>query len=426
MLHGTPIPVGSRSGKVSQTFLVSLPNAKHSENAPNTNACLVGDGSDYTQGTGGSSPMQGFAGKHPTGCTRPRDHVHCKVCFNPRLSLQKPRCLAWLVESKQDVDLNAKAGQDMTRPKALDALEGFEQQAGITYPCPDARVRGTSQIKWDHRGLQPDLCKHGVHCPSPGTPSLCQPKHAGPGHRDLRLQCRGYSPSSSPHELAPLACIICGLTHALVTSLQNPCRPQERCRLRPLPREPRCSQPALCSHPRLPVTCSYGTDPATKPSRPHPSPSLPESRDPTSPCRRGDFNSIPLIYCLYLLLSVSNVVCLATEKPTRSRSLLPSPWFMAAPEHFPIARPAACVSTLPSSPRQRGSRRLMGQGKRSTCDEGITSQRAGKAVWEFWGFPSLRLPLPPAGLGCTRGYRITTGSCTHGRWERGCCDFGGE
>lgn len=98
-----------------QTFLVSLPNAKHSENAPNTNACLVGDGSDYTQGTGGSSPMQDFAGKHPAECTRPRDHVHCKVCFNPRLSLQKPHCLAWLVENKQDVELNAKAGQDMTR-----------------------------------------------------------------------------------------------------------------------------------------------------------------------------------------------------------------------------------------------------------------------------------------------------------------------
>lgn len=98
-----------------QTFLVCLPNAKHSENAPNTNACLVGDGSDYTQGTGESSPTHGFAGKRPADCTRTRDHVHCKVCFNPALSPQKPRCLAWLVESKQDVELNAKVGRGMPR-----------------------------------------------------------------------------------------------------------------------------------------------------------------------------------------------------------------------------------------------------------------------------------------------------------------------
>lgn len=79
---------------LQQTFLVCLPNAKHSENALNTNACLVGDGSDYTQGTGGSSPTHGFAGKYPADGTRTRDHVHCEVCFNPRLSPQKPHCLA--------------------------------------------------------------------------------------------------------------------------------------------------------------------------------------------------------------------------------------------------------------------------------------------------------------------------------------------
>jgi len=83
-----------------QTFLVCLPNAKHSENASNTNAGFVGDGSDYTPGTGGSSPMAGFAGEHPADRTRTRDHVHCKVCFNPRLALQNPCCLAWVVESK--------------------------------------------------------------------------------------------------------------------------------------------------------------------------------------------------------------------------------------------------------------------------------------------------------------------------------------
>lgn len=57
---------------------------------------------------GGSRPTHGFAGKHPADRTRAPDHVHCKVCFNPRLSLLKSRRK---IESKRDAELNAKLAE---------------------------------------------------------------------------------------------------------------------------------------------------------------------------------------------------------------------------------------------------------------------------------------------------------------------------
>lgn len=56
---GTQRLAGSQAARPpQQTFLVCFPNAKHSENALNTNAGPVGDGSDYSRAQGGAAPRK--------------------------------------------------------------------------------------------------------------------------------------------------------------------------------------------------------------------------------------------------------------------------------------------------------------------------------------------------------------------------------
>lgn len=50
----------------------------------------------------------------------------------------------------------------------------------------------------------------------------------------------------------------------------------------------------------------------------------------------------------------------------------------------------------------------------------------GGQLGNFGVSPNVRFPLPPVGLGCTRGNGITTGSCTHRRQKWGRSDFDGE
>lgn len=75
----------------------------------------------------------------------------------------------------------------------------------------------------------------------------------------------------------------------------------------------------------------------------------------------------------------------------------------------------------PSSPRQRGSRRLVGRGQGERLQGGNHIPESTEGGWGILGCPPtpFKLPLLSVGLGCTRGYCVTVGSCTHGRfWWR--------
>lgn len=286
---GTGVSVGSHAAP-QQTFLVWLPNAKHSENAPNTNACLVRDGSDYTQGTGGSRPTHGFAGKHPADRARAPDHVHCKVCFNPRLSLLKsPR----KTESERGAELNAKLAGDAASWQVSHEGGHLWQAPGGTpmgaLPSAPLGMMETCFGRHQSKSSSPELLFSTLHrVPVPRSPGHT---HACPCHTAVS-QCRWGQPPArslpypragavpaflpSPEQFfadpinlerkAPLhtqSLLLGKLLSALPGKVKQGCRAGQR----PVPVPPPRCCPVGCSQPPSAArTCSCGADPETKPT----------------------------------------------------------------------------------------------------------------------------------------------------------------